>query len=399
MSKLAPASSNQLLASLPEGWQRTKFGIEFQESNERNGDNPPGPLLSISEYRGVELNTRTDGQQPSADVSNYRVVRPNQLAANMMWLNHGGLGVSDTTGYMSPAYKAFWISDNFEPRYVHHLLRSQLYVGYFGAMGTGVRPNSQMVTKVVLDATPLPLPPLEAQRRIANYLDREIGRIDAVIDKLDGLASQLIDRKSAFPDNTLSGLYGKKTVPLWSILEPVRDQGFPNEEVLSVYRDYGVIVKSSRDDNINTTPENLNPYQLVLPGDVVINKMKAWQGSLGVSEHRGIVSPDYQVARPKVELHPRYIHSVLRAPRMISQYRNRSIGVRPAQWRLYWDEMSTLHIPLPPLEEQRRIATHLDEVASKIDAMLAKVAQLKDLLTERRAALITDVVTGRKDVA
>lgn len=53
----------------------------------------------------------------------------------------------------------------------------------------------------------------------------------------------------------------------------------------------------------------------------------------------------------------------------------------------------------PSLEEQRRIADHLDEVTGKIDAMLAKVAELKSLLIERRAALITDVVTGRKAVA
>jgi len=56
-------------------------------------------------------------------------------------------------------------------------------------------------------------------------------------------------------------------------------------------------------------------------------------------------------------------------------------------------------IPQPPLAAQRRIADHLDEVTARIDAMLAKVAQLKTLLLERRAALITDVVTGRKEVA
>jgi|SRR5699024_8143172 len=255
------------------------------------------------------------------------------------------------------------------------------------------------MTSSTLGRLKVPVLSVDTQRRIADYLDRETGEIDAMIDKLGELADNLKSRKSAFLDNAFDELYEKKTAPLWSILEPVKDQGYPDEEVLSVYRDYGVILKSSRDDNLNRTPDNLNPYQLVLPGDVVINKMKTWQGSLGVSEYRGIVSPDYQVARPTTDLEHRYIHWVLRAPRMISQYRNRSIGVRPAQWRLYWDEMSTLHVPVPPLNDQRRIADHLDDVTSKIDAMLAKVAQFKDLLTERRAAVITDVVTGRKDVA
>ncbi|NOJ61781.1 restriction endonuclease subunit S [Arthrobacter sp. 260] len=197
------------LSGIPEHWDRTKFGYEFTESTERIGDDPPGPLLSISEYRGVELNTRTDGQQASLDVANYRVVRPGQLAANMMWLNHGGLGVSSLTGYISPDYKAFWISPRFHPRYVHHLLRSPRYVDYFGAIGTGVRPNAQRVTKTALDLMPLPLPPLDEQKRIADHLDEVTGRIDGMLAKIASLRDLLVERSSAF---LLDVVTGKKEI-------------------------------------------------------------------------------------------------------------------------------------------------------------------------------------------
>lgn len=197
------------LSGMPEHWERTKFGYDFTESTERNGDDPPGPLLSISEYRGVELNTRTDGQQASLDVAKYRVVRPDQLAANMMWLNHGGLGVSSLTGYISPDYKAFWISPRFYPRYVHHLLRSPRYVDYFGAIGTGVRPNAQRVTKTALDMMPLPLPPMEEQMRIADHLDEVTGRIDGMLAKIASLRDLLVERSSAF---LLDVVTGKKEV-------------------------------------------------------------------------------------------------------------------------------------------------------------------------------------------
>lgn len=193
------------LAGIPEHWDRTKFGYDFTESTERNGDNPPGPLLSISEYRGVELNTRTDGQQASLDVANYRVVRPGQLAANMMWLNHGGLGVSTLTGYISPDYKAFWISSRFHPRYVHHLLRSPRYVDYFGAIGTGVRPNAQRVTKTLLDMMPLPLPPMDEQKRIAEHLDGVTGRIDGMLAKIATLRDLLVERSSVFLLEVVTG--------------------------------------------------------------------------------------------------------------------------------------------------------------------------------------------------
>lgn len=196
---------NSVLSGLPDHWERTKFGYDFTESTERNGENPPGPLLSISEYRGVELNTRTNGQQASLDVSKYRVVRPGQLAANMMWLNHGGLGVSSLTGYISPDYKAFWISDRFEPRYVHHLFRSSRYIDYFAAIATGVRPNAQRVTKTVLDATPVPLPPLEEQIRIANRLDEATARVDAMLTKVAELRALLLERRAALITDVVTG--------------------------------------------------------------------------------------------------------------------------------------------------------------------------------------------------
>jgi restriction endonuclease S subunit len=199
------ANVHSPLSGIPEDWQRTKFGYDFVESTERNGEYPPGTLLSISEYRGVEPNTRTEGQQASVDVSKYRVVRPGQLAANMMWLNHGGLGVSSYTGYISPDYKAFWISERFEPRYVHHLFRSSRYIGYFAAIANGVRPNAQRVTKTVLDATPVPMPPLEEQIRIADRLDDFTGRIKAMLAKVADLRSLLLERRAALITDVVTG--------------------------------------------------------------------------------------------------------------------------------------------------------------------------------------------------
>jgi type I restriction enzyme S subunit len=199
------ADAHSPLSGIPDHWKRTKFGYDFAESNERNGDDPPGPLLSISEYRGVELNARTEGQQASLDVAKYRVVRPGQLAANMMWLNHGGLGVSSLTGYISPDYKAFWISDRFEPRYVHHLFRSSRYIDYFAAIATGVRPNAQRVTKTVLDATPVPLPPRDEQVRIADELDEATAQVGAMLTKVADLKSLLLERRAALITDVVTG--------------------------------------------------------------------------------------------------------------------------------------------------------------------------------------------------
>lgn len=173
------------------------------------------------------------------------------------------------------------------------------------------------------------------------------------------------------------------------LFQPVSDRGHEDATVLSVYRDYGVIPKDSRTDNFNRTPENLNSYQLVQRGDLVVNRMKAWQGSLGISEHEGIVSPDYEVLRPITLEHcPRFLHSLLRSRGLIDQYGLRSTGIRPSQWRLYWDEMKTIEVFLPSVEEQQAIADYLDRETARIDTLIDEQQRLIEILRERRQAII-----------
>lgn len=244
----------------------------------------------------------------------------------------------------------------------------------------------------------IPVPSQSSQASISQYLDRETAEIDAMNVDLERLLSDLKERRLSAASHIFEGLFAGQKIPIWSVLAPIKDQNHVSENVLSVYRDYGVILKDSRNDNHNRTPADLSPYQLVMPADLVMNKMKAWQGSLGVSEHRGIVSPDYQVARPITEVDPQYLHEVLRSPMMVPQYRAHSRGVRPSQWRLYWDDFSHLRIPLPDMETQRRVVEDLSRGNYEIEAIRSDAMHLKELLAERRTNLITEVVTGRKEI-
>ena len=83
---------------------------------------------------------------------------------------------------------------------------------------------------------------------------------------------------------------------------------------------------------------------------------------------------------------------------MIAEYRAQSVGIRPAQWRLYWDRLGLIEVPVPALGDQREIADHLDRETAKIDALIAKAERFIDLAQERRAALITAAVTGQIEI-
>jgi type I restriction enzyme S subunit len=185
--------------------------------------------------------------------------------------------------------------------------------------------------------------------------------------------------------------------PLWSVYRPIKRTGFTNEPLLSVYRDYGVVLKASRDDNHNRASDDLGPYQLVEPGNLVTNKMKTWQGSIAVSELRGIVSPAYFIYEPIRDVFARFIHHLMRCQLYITGYLSISKGIRVGQWDLDPDHFRTFPLLFPPKEEQERIVNLLDRETARIDALIAKKTEFIELLAKKRQALITHAVTKGLD--
>jgi type I restriction enzyme S subunit len=169
--------------------------------------------------------------------------------------------------------------------------------------------------------------------------------------------------------------------------------------LLSVYRDLGVVPREGRDDNYNKPGEDLDTYKAVEPGDLVLNKMKTWQGSLGVSEHEGIVSPAYFVCQQISIADSRFLHHLLRSQPLIDEYARRSKGIRPAQWDLPWEEFRVIRVFLPPLSSQRAIADFLDAETARIDALIAKKQQTVELLQSSfRALRWTEISNGVVDL-
>ena len=166
---------------------------------------------------------------------------------------------------------------------------------------------------------------------------------------------------------------------------------------LSVYRDYGVIPKDSRDDNHNRVSEDTSNYKLVEPGDFVLNKMKGWSGSLGVSEYRGIVSPSYTVLEPVREIHNKYFHYLLRSETYRQMYESLSYGVRIGQWELHYHDFKQIPSLYPPIDEQELISRYLDKKTEQVDSLIEKIQKKIELLKEKRTSLINQCVTKGLD--
>ncbi len=194
------------IGEIPSHWEVLPFKALFKMSIEKNGNNIVGEMLSVSGYRGIEIKTygHEEQKRSSKELVDYRVVKPGQLVVNTMWLNYAGLGVSDLEGYVSPAYRSYWITEKLHGRFTHYLLRSHSYVqGYTGQM-QGIRPNSLQIKNCDFNKFPILVPKLDEQKRIAEFLDRKTAEIDQAIEQKQRLIKLLKEQKAILIDRAVT---------------------------------------------------------------------------------------------------------------------------------------------------------------------------------------------------
>lgn len=171
--------------------------------------------------------------------------------------------------------------------------------------------------------------------------------------------------------------------------------GFIEENLLSVTIGRGVIPQSAL---LSTTAKkdssNLDKskYKLVEPGDLVYNKMRAWQGASGGSNYRGIVSPAYIVMRPRAVLTD-YMHHLLRTPMFASEAERWSYGITSDQWSLRPEHFKMIRFPVPPSGEQAAIVRYLAHANARIDKAITAKRRLSSLLEEQRRAVAHEHLT------
>lgn len=182
---------------------------------------------------------------------------------------------------------------------------------------------------------------------------------------------------------------------LGNLLNPVSIKNQPDLPLLSITREKGVILRDldNEEENHNFIPDDLSNYKVIRKGQFGMNKMKAWQGSYGISEYDGIVSPAYYIFDLDSDIVGKFFHAAIRSRLYVSFFGAASDGVRIGQWDLSKPRMREIPFLIPPIEEQTAIAQFLDRKTTQIDKAIAQKEKLIELLKERRQILIHEVVT------
>ncbi len=128
-----------------------------------------------------------------------------------------------------------------------------------------------------------------------------------------------------------------------------------------------------------------------------MNKMKAWQGSYGISDYTGIVSPAYFIFDVSFD-YLEYFHYAIRSKVYVNFFAQASDGIRVGQWDLQMDKMKEIPFIIPPADEQVAIVDYIKRTLPQYDVAIEKLSAEVETLEEYKTKLIADVVTGKIDV-
>lgn len=415
------------LGDIPVHWQIGRFRHFFSESRDVISDDVFGPMLSVSGYRGIEVKEYDDENRRRRpdELIGYRIVRRGQLVVNTMWLNYAGLGVSAYDGHVSPAYRSYFIDQSLDPRYAHHLLRSSTCVQGYTMFLTGVRPNSLQMSRDDLLGFQIAVPPSSEQVAIADFLDHETTKIDALVAEQERLIALLKEKRQALISHAVtkgldpnvpmkdSGVEWLGQVPAhWEVggltrfIGPVVDYRgrTPTKADDGMFLVTARNVRRGRIDYA-VSEEYVDPAEAELLlrrgrpeiGDVLFT-MEAPLGEVAI------------VDRTDIALAQRIVKFRGKPARLGNDFLAYWLMAQPCQEQLQTlatgstalgikaSKLGMIVCVVPPVAQQQQIVAFLKEQAIRIDALVAQSRHAISLLGERRSVLISAAVTGKIDV-
>ncbi|WP_431840866.1 restriction endonuclease subunit S [Gordonia hongkongensis] len=364
-------------------------------------------MLSLRSTGEVVARAEMGGRQEPDERSlpKYLVAEIDDLVVNPMWLIGGGIGVSQRAGAVSPDYRVFRSRGALLPRFIHYLLRSQPYLDQYLLYTRAQTTFDRRIQQPDLDNLPLPVPPLEEQRDISDYLDRETVRIDTLIEEQQRLIEMLRERRGAtIRSALLSGLDEAATAP-----SGVELLGDVPEHWRMVPTRYLSTITTGSEDSGNATDDGDYPFY-VRGREVLRIDHYSFDGEAVMTpgDGQGGTGKVFHYFDGKFEAHQRvYVFTGFTEVTGWYFYYFLSTFLRPVALAgsntvtmesIRRPLLTNFKVAVPPVDEQQRITAYLDDQTAKIDTTIAETERFIELSRERRSALITAAVTGQIDV-
>ena len=167
------------------------------------------------------------------------------------------------------------------------------------------------------------------------------------------------------------------------------------DEILSLTNDRGVIPYEEKGDVGNKSKEDLTGYKLAYPGDIVLNSMNVFIGSVGLSSYFGCVSPVYYMLYPRNKNDTvSFFNYLFQTKELQTKLHGYGNGIMEIRMRIQMSKLNSVQLPVPPSDVQHKIAAYLDRKCSQIDAIMARQKEVIEKLKAYKLSVITEAVTS-----
>lgn len=405
------------VGEIPKEWSVNRAKYCFVNTKEIAGCRSDRYERLALTMNGVIKRSKDDsnGLQPEK-FETYQILRPDELVFKLIDLQNvstSRVGLSPYLGLVSPAYIILKSNKRVLPAYAEKYFLMLWKNQIFNALGdAGVRSN--LNSKDLLELS-IPFPTLVEQQRIAEFLDKECGKIDGLKADIQAQIDTLEQyKRSVITEAVTHGLNPSA---------PMKDSGIPwvgqfpthwtkkkgkyilrymskpvkqDDGVITCFRDGEVTLRSNRREDGFTMADKEIGYQGVDVGDLVVHGMDGFAGAIGISDSRGKASPVLNVLNTKQN--KKYIMYYLRSMAYGEVFTALSTGIRVRSCDLRWNKLAELLYPLPPIDEQNNIVNYIDEQIARTNEIIADKKSQIETLDGYKKSLIYEYVTGKKEV-
>lgn len=449
MAREMKDSGIEWIGEIPKEWKyaRMKSCIAQRDSgawgNEANGDEQDIVCLRVADFNYSVFKFKDTEEELLTKRSYHEdVIEKLILRENDIVIEKSGGGEKTPVGrtvIFDKRYRAVYANfcDRIRcrkmilPQFMQYVFATFYAYGYvwnYIKQTTGIQ-NLDLTAMLALEKIPFPI--IEEQDKIVRFLHASCIEIDNILEKTRASIEEYKKLKQAVITKAVtkgvrgnremkdSGVawigsipIGWKLIPFRHVLKERQEKNSPikSEERLSLSIDLGVTLYAEKTTNLDRFKDNFEQYKLAYEGDLVMNSMNMIVGATGVSDYFGCVSPVYYTFYDELEDHvtAKYCEYIFRSKTMLRVLYSLGKGiyaivrgddrVNTCRLKVSKEDLKSIIMPVPPVEEQREIVNYLKKKCSAIDELINKKEQYLSEIENYKKALIYEYVTGKKEV-
>lgn len=411
-------SGVEWIGEIPCDWKLERSQWHLEEVNISNNPIQTNNVLSLTNKLGVVPYEEkgNQGNKSKENVYEYKLAYPNTIVANSMNILIGSVGLCDYFGCVSPVYYVFRAKKYNNIKFLNYVFQTVGFQRELRKYANGILEIRLRVSSSDILKRFIPFPSEIEQQRIAEFLDRECGKIDglkadiqAQIDTLEQYKRSVITEAVTHGLNPSAPMkdsgvdYIDKIKSDWRITKigfvcSKLARGFSAEDPALICSNNGSVMLRDEEKACGKMVSEDNAMQGIHIGDIAIHGMDTWHGAIGFSKIKGKITRVVHVCDSTED--KRFIVYYLKSLAYQNVYKLISNGVRgnTSDFRS-WDKVKDIYICLPATKkEENEICDYLDAKCSEIEQIIADKKSQIETLDNYKKSLIFEYVTGKKEV-